>query len=171
MKNKEIWKDVVGYEGLYEVSNIGRVKSLNKNNYGLIMSQYITKKGYFRLQLTKEKRQKKHLVHRLVAEAFIPNPHNYPEVNHKDEDKLNNKVENLEWCTTHYNVNYGTSIKKRSKIQSKPIIQFTLDGEYIREFDSIASAEKLGFNSGGISMCCQGKYKHHKGYIWRYADD
>lgn len=105
----EIWKDVVGYEGLYQISNLGRVKSVRQNK---LMSLKRCQ-GYLRVGLRhRGKEQRSYFVHRLVAEAFIPNPHNYPQINHKDECRTNNNVENLEWCTAKYNCNYGTHTLK-----------------------------------------------------------
>ena len=112
---EEIWKPVVGYEGLYEVSNLGRVRSLDRydsrNHFrkGRIMKQSYCSKGYLTIDLCLNRKNKKCLVHRLIAQAFIPNPDNLPEINHKDEDKTNNSVENLEWCDRSYNNTYGTA--------------------------------------------------------------
>ena len=113
----EIWRDIPGYEGKYQVSNTGEVKSLNYNHTGEIklLKQGIKKKGYRQVNLYKNGKVKHHLVHRLVAIAFIPNPNNYKEVNHKDEDPSNNNVKNLEWCTREYNNNYGTRNKRTSE--------------------------------------------------------
>ena len=111
---EEIWKPVVGYEGLYEVSSYGRVRSLDRydsrNRFlkGRILRLNDDGKGYLRVQLSSNGKAKMYSVHRLVAIAFLPNPDNLPEVNHRDEDKINNSVENLEWCDGKYNVNYGT---------------------------------------------------------------
>ena len=112
MKNitEEIWKDIPGYEGLYQVSNFGRVKSLRK---AIIMSIRINKKGYSTIGLSKNGVFNRKSIHRLVAEAFIPNPDNLPQVNHKDEVKTNNCVENLEWCDNYYNLMYGTGNDRR----------------------------------------------------------
>lgn len=124
---KEIWKDVKNYEGLYQVSNLGNVKVLDrivnsaiKNNTkvkrkGRMLKQYI-KQGYPQVTLTLNNKRKYCNVHRLVAEAFIPNPNNLPQINHIDENKLNNNVDNLEWCTAKYNCNYGT---RNSRIYNK----------------------------------------------------
>ena len=106
----EEWKYIEGYEGLYQVSNYGRVRSLfyrKKNQVQLLKLRKVTK-GYLQVALWKNRKRKDFMVHKLVAEAFIPNPNNYPQINHKDEDKTNNCVENLEWCTNEYNHNYGT---------------------------------------------------------------
>ena len=118
---KEIWKDIKGYEGLYQVSSLGRIKSMERiarNNHRVrerILKTYIDKDGYIKCCLCKEGKRKPLMVHRLVAKAFIPNVNNYPVVNHKDEVKDNNIVDNLEWCTAKYNSNYGTSIKRMSE--------------------------------------------------------
>lgn len=118
----EIWKDIKGYEGLYQISNYGNVKSLerviedNKGSYikkEKILTPTINNRGYYHIGLRNNSKTKYYYVHRLVAEAFIPNPNNYPIINHKDEDKTNNKVDNLEWCTPKYNANYGTAIQRR----------------------------------------------------------
>lgn len=115
---QEIWKDVKGYEGLYQVSNLGRVKSLtgNKKNYGIYgkILKGINNRNYLRVSLSKNGKPKIISIHRLVAETFIPNPNNYPYINHKDENPSNNCVDNLEWCTPDYNTNYGSRNKKIS---------------------------------------------------------
>lgn len=128
---EEIWKDVKDYEGLYQVSNLGNIRSVDriinhqydintgiKNKtrtiYGKLLKLYIGKTGYFQVTLSSQKRKPKVVyIHRLVAQAFIPNPKNLPEVNHKDENKLNNKVENLEWCTRDYNAKYSAKLHPR----------------------------------------------------------
>ena len=113
---KEIWKDIKDYEGIYQISNIGRIKSLDRycNNRlikGKILSPHLAK-GYLKINLYKNGKSKHFAIHSLVAEAFIPNPNNYPEVNHKDENKENNNVDNLEWCDSKYNCNYGTRTER-----------------------------------------------------------
>ena len=117
----EIWRDVVGYEGFYEVSNLGRVKNVKSR---LILTPLNTK-GYEALTLCKEGKRKQLYIHRLVAMAFIPDPNNYPLINHKDEVTNNNVVENLEWCTQKYNMNYGTVINRLQNMFGKPVIQKT----------------------------------------------
>lgn len=122
---KESWRDVKNYEGLYQVSNTGKVKSLartykNRKCEEIIKSPSLASKGYYRLPLCKEGKIKYYYIHRLVAEAFIPNPNNYKMVNHKDENKLNNNANNLEWCTHTYNMNYGNiNIKRYLSIVSR----------------------------------------------------
>ena len=114
MNSEEIWKPVVGYEGLYEVSNTGQVRSLDKydsiNRFyeGRILKLFADRLGYLKVGLSSNGKTKKYLVHRLVAEAFIPNPNNFPIINHKDENPSNDNVDNLEWCNAKYNSNYGT---------------------------------------------------------------
>ena len=111
---EEIWKDIQGYEGLYRVSNLGRVKSFHKAKEH-ILSPGKDKDGYFQVQLYKNGINKMRKVHRLVAQAFISNPNNLPQINHKDENKQNNNVDNLEWCTNEYNHNYGTAVKRAAE--------------------------------------------------------
>lgn len=119
----EEWRDIDGYEDLYQVSNMGRVLSLKFNhteNNPKILKP-IELLGYLVVNLYKDGKMKSFKIHRLVAKAFIPNPDNLPEVNHKDENKFNNVVDNLEWCTTKYNINYGTAISRSSKTRSLPV--------------------------------------------------
>lgn len=164
----EIWKDIEGYEGLYQVSSEGRVKSLNYNRTGeeKIMKGTKNNKDYFTVSLCKEGKTKTFSIHRLVATAFLPNPNNLPQVNHRNEDKTDNRVENLEYCDSKYNNNYGT----RNERISKPILQFNLDGEFIKKWDGAREVEReLGFNHGDISTCCRGKIKTAYGFVWMYA--
>lgn len=168
---KEYWKPVVGYEGLYMVSNWGRVKSI-KFGKERILKQNI-RRGYYYVGLSKNGIVKNYYVHRLVAEAFIDNTNNYPCINHKDECKTNNNVINLEWCTYKYNSNYGTAIQRTSQKRingkcSKKVYQHTLDGQFVREWESIQECGRNGFNPACICMCCKGKQKTYKGYIWKY---
>ena len=111
---------------------------------------------------------KKFLIHRLVAEAFINNPDNLPCVNHKDENKHNNHVDNLEWCTNKYNLNYGSRNERIRNSLSKKVYQYTLDGEFVREWESTNECGRNGYNQGKIASCCRGEIKTHKGYRWSY---
>ena len=168
--NKEIWKDVVGYEGLYQVSNLGIVKSLFR--YKKILKPFEDNKGYLRVTLYKNNKSKSIKVHKLVAEAFIPNPNNYDCINHKDENKMNNRVENLEFCSFYYNLMYGTRVQRIAKKNNKPILQFDLEGNIIKEYESITQASKELNNSlNNISQCCLGRSRTSKGYIFRFKDD
>ena len=160
---KEIWKDCKGYEGKYQVSNLGRVWSIGSQKY--LKGSY-DKDGYIRVNLTaKNGKVKREYIHRLVAKAFIPNPNNYPQVNHKDENKQNNCVDNLEWCTAKYNSNHGTRNKRVSKANSIPVYCFELD----KTFYGTREAEReLGINHSSISKACKGKLKRAGGYLWEY---
>ena len=183
----EIWKDIEGYEGIYQVSNLGRVRSLDRTYIlkngrqqsakGCIMSQFDTKDGYKSVRLRTSESRKTFRVHRLVAMAFIENPHNLPIINHKDENKINNCVDNLEWCNQEYNVCYGSSLQRLSVTHknhpnlSKPIEQYTMDGLFIKSYPSAAEAERqTGIYAVNISMCCRGKYSQSGGYKWKYKE-
>lgn len=181
----EQWKTISGYEN-YQVSNYGRVKSL-KGKEERILKQGTTKNGYRIVGLYKDGKSKWFSVHRLVAMAFIDNSNNYPVVNHIDECRTNNHVENLEWCTVEYNSNYGTARERQSKAisgenhpmygkfgkdnpTSKQVIQLTLGGDYIKLWGGIREIERtLGYHSQSISKCCRGKQKTSNGYKWVYA--
>ena len=171
---EEIWKDIEGYEGLYQVSNIGRVKSLRKN---IILKSKIERNGYERVNLSVNNIHKDYSIHRMVANAFISNPDNLPQVNHKDENKTNNCVENLEWCDCKYNVNYGTGIRRCQLSNtngkcSKPVLQYTLDGTFIKEWKSTMDVQRnLGFAQSNISACCRNIRKTAYGYLWKYKKE
>ena len=175
----EIWRtaiyDDVVYEGLYQVSNLGNILSLNYRNTGRaeLMNPWEDKDGYLKIGLRKNKKTDFILVHRLVAQTFLPNPDNLPQVNHKDENKANNRVENLEWCTIEYNHNYGTINQRISKANtngklSKRVLQLSLTGELIREYPSARDCERNGFEHSGVIRCCNGKQKTHKGFKFMY---
>lgn len=182
---QEIWKNVVGYEGIYEVSNLGNVRSLDRtvpskyidvtaNIKGKQLKPIKNKYGYLRVNLCNDSGRKSKFVHRLVAMAFIENPNNFPQINHKDENKLNNSVENLEWCSAKYNCNYGShnllcSLHNRNK-KGKPVIGINTKGEIIT-FPSMREAERNGFNARGVWACCNGRQKTHKGYEWRVCNE
>ena len=169
---KEYWKPVVGYEGLYEVSNWGRVKSL-KFGKERILKQNQCMNGYYYVGLSKNGILKRYSVHRLVAEAFIPNLDNLPQVNHKDENKLNNVVSNLEWCTYKYNNCYGTRLERVRDKQingkkSKPVLQYDLEGNFIKEWKSTRECDRNGFRQSNVAACCRGELKTYKGSIWKF---
>lgn len=162
----EIWKDIVGFENLYKVSNLGNVKRCSS---GRILKQLNGMDGYKQVSLCKNGVPKTYLIHRLVSQAFIPNPNNLPCVNHKDENKTNNRVDNLEWCTVKYNINYGTSLKRRANTQSTPVLQYDKNGNLLNEYPSIIEgARKTGIYVGCICSVCRGKYKSAGGFIWKY---
>ena len=167
---KEIWKDIEGYEG-YQVSNMGRVRSFK---YGKvrILKPVANKNGYLKVQLYKNNSLKTIFIHRLVAMAFIPNPNNLPQVNHKDEDKTNNIVSNLEWCDAKYNSNYGTARKRMIEKIQKVVIQIDKNTNVIINiFPSLMEAKRqTGYNHGHICKCCKGKLKTTGGYKWSYKD-
>lgn len=183
----EVWRDVVGYEGLYQVSNLGRVKSnggiWKVGNTGGFRKERILKSflssGYRRVALTGKDNKLTYIgVHRLVAMAFIPNPENKPQVNHKDENKENNIVSNLEWCTCKENINWGTSLAKRAFHQretqsgKKTVYQYDKEYNLIAEYISChEAARQLGFDKTGIQHCCNGDFPTYKGYIWRYEKE
>lgn len=187
----EIWKDVVCYEGYYQVSNQGRVKRMpryitSKNGVtrfwkGKILKQTLNPDGYPMCILSKNGKSNLYGVHRLVAKSFIPNPEQLPVVNHKDEDKTNNNVENLEWCTVAYNNIYGKRIndvkesegfKTRHRKHRKPVEKYTIDGEFIKRFDSLKEAYESSpeYSKAGVAHCCSGRLKTYKGYIWKYVN-
>ena len=168
MKNKEIWKDIEGYEGLYAISSQGRCWSYKSR----IFLNPINNKGYLRVRLYKNKKYKQHYVHRLVAKTFIPNPNNYLEINHKNEIKTDNCVGNLEWCDRSYNVNYGNrNAKNRKTILnykafSKPIKCIETNVIY----PSMSEAtRKTNVNLSHICSVCKGKRKTTGGYHWEYV--
>ena len=161
----EIWKDVEGYEGLYQVSNLRQVKSLNYRRTGKerILRQYNNQYGYLYVDLCKDGEKKCCRIHRLVAQAFIPNLKNLPEVNHKDENSLNNCVNNLEWCTAQYNSTYGTRIERINKKLTKTVKCVETGALYT----SITEAhEKTGISACNISSCVNGKLKTARRYHW-----
>lgn len=179
---KEIWRAIKGYEDLYEVSNLGRVKSLSKfhctsknhSSLGYWSKEKILKpiknyRGALRVILVINGKKSAFYIHRLVAEAFIPNPDNLSQVNHKDENVKNNKVDNLEWCTAQYNSNYGNRNNKILKHIKKPILQYNLDGKFIKEYESITQANKeTHIPISSISACCVGQRKKTNGYIFKF---
>lgn len=167
---KEVWKDVLGYEGLYQVSNLGRIKSLPRHTTrGKIRKLIPQRSGYLMFPAWKNGKLKLLSVHRCVAKAFIPNPKNLPQVNHKDECKTNNCVSNLEWCSAKYNTNYGTGHMRATYSESKSVLQLTLDGELVKRWLSATEAGQHGFGEGNVANCCRGKLATAYGYKWQFA--
>ena len=197
MEDIEQWKTAVYdgeiYEGLYKVSNLGKILSLNYNHTGKpkLRKPAEDKDGYLKVGLSKNGETKWCLVHRLVAETFLPNPEGKPCINHKIQGKKGKKINmvffnedgtidkertTIEWVTYKENNDYGTHNEKISKAmtngkKSKPVLQFTLDGEFLREWPSTREIERqLGFDSSAVCRCCNGKQKTSYGYIWKYKE-
>lgn len=200
MKEKEIWRDIAGYEGKYQVSNLGNIKNLNYRRTGKErpLKPIVKVDGRLKVDLYKNGKQKEYLVHKLVANAFIPDKTNFKyvdekdklkyidnldnlEINHKDEHPKNNNVNNLEWCTRKYNNTYGTRCERAGKMiakanknhpnKSKKVLQYDLNGNLIKEWPSTREIERqLGFDSSHIAGCCRGERKTAYGFIWRYKE-
>lgn len=174
---KETWEPIKDYENLYEISNLGRVRSLlkwdlNKRKFQpsiRIMKLREDKDGYCIIDLHKNKKSKTFKVHRLVAQTYIPNVNNLPQINHKNEIKNDNRVENLEWCTNEYNAVYGTKVQRASEKHKKHILKYDLKGNFIKEYNSLkeASIDTNVFFTN-ISAVCRGKQKTAYGFIWKY---
>lgn len=179
---EENWKDIKGYEGLYQVSNFGRIKSINRTiNHnkgngnrilnGRILKCWYDKNNYARISLSKNGKVTKYLVHYITASTFIPNPDNKPCIDHIDTNPSNNNVENLRWCTQKENCNNPiTKIKMRKNSScSKPVLQFSKEGELIKKWDSTMDIQReLGISNTCISYCCTGKNKTARGFKWHY---
>lgn len=176
---QEKWKRIKGYEDAYEISSIGRIKSIdrlrkfgrsNVIKKGTFLQPQLDKNGYLKVVLHKNNQPKTYSIHRLVACNFIENKYNLPFVNHKDENKLNNNVDNLEWCDRKYNNNYGTRTLRASKKCRKQICQYDLEGNFIKKYDSVYQAKIENSKSSGthISEVCNGKRKTAYGYVWKY---
>ena len=177
----EQWKPVKGFEGLYEISNLGRVKSL-KYGKERIMKPGKNGNGYFQVALRRDGKEKRLLVHRLVAEAFIPNPEGFNQINHKDEVKINNCVENIEWASRSYNINFGSRNEKVSAaLINHPTLSKAVEASKYEDFSEIClrfastmEAGRNGYSSGHVSDCCRGCYcregnNKYRGLYWRYA--
>lgn len=180
---KEIWKNVIGYEGYYEVSNLGNIRSVErkvegKNNSvriisGKQMTPQLDLHGYWSILLCKNGKKKMHLLHRLVAEAFVPNPNGYKYVNHKDEHRTNAKAENLEWCTQQYNLTYNNIHLRRNLSNcSKKIVQLDRDFNIVYVWKSAMEAQRhTNIPNANIIACCKRKRYTAGKFIWRYYED
>ena len=190
----EIWRTAVYdgeiYEGLYQVSNLGRFKNLNYRNTGKaeLLNPGTNKDGYLQVCLSKNGEYKMCLFHRLIAETFLPNPDNLPQVNHKIDTKEGKKINmvifnedgtvnkertTIEWCTSKENNDYGTRNERVAKantngIRSKPVLQLSLTGDLIREWPSVGECGRNGFNKGAVAACCRGEKPQYKGFRWEY---
>ena len=173
----EEWRAIEGYEGLYEVSSLGRVRSIPhkfsfpNNKDGILACSMAS--GYKHVVLSKKGKSKGFLVHRLVASAFLIKPRGRKQVNHKDENKLNNAVSNLEWVTPRQNLEHSNVIKKlvkaAIKANEKPVLMFTKNGEFIREFKSATiAAQSIGSFQQNVSTCCRDWNKSTKGYKFKF---
>ena len=181
----EIWKDVVGYEGLYEISNLGNVRSVKRTRIihdkrgrdfeaplpeKLLSTISTDKTRYLGVMLYQNGEKKRYLIHRLVAEAFVPNPNGLKEVNHIDENTKNNKADNLEWVTHKQNMNHGTLPERRKhfRVATTPIIQYDINGEKIAEYNSIIEASQItGINKSSIESGLS-RNGYCRGYFWKY---
>lgn len=180
----EEWRDVVGYEGLYQVSNLGRVKMLEREvlaNKSIrqikahLIKQYFTSKKYLFVTLWSNNKSRQIMVHRLVLESFKGSPHTHQECNHINEKRDDNRIDNLEWATHIDNLNYGSRTEKHRAAMtnhpsmSKGVIQYDLSGNFICEYPSLREAARnLGFYMGNILECCKGRYKSTHGFIFKY---
>ena len=163
----EYWRPISGYEG-YEVSNLGRVRSLKFGKIRILKPSET--KGYFHVALFKDGIRKQFKVHRLVAMAFIPNPNNFPQINHRNEITTDNRVENLEWCNASYNSNFGSRIDRIKKKQEKTVYQYSIDGTLIKIWRSASEIQRsTGMSQSFITDTCNDKHKLAYGYIWSYT--
>ena len=169
--SNEIWVDVVGYEGSYSISNLGRVVSHHRGK-NRILKPCVNSGGYSYVDLCQDGIRKSVRVNVLVANHFLPKPYGVVEVNHKDENKLNNRVDNLEWCTRSYNMNYGTRTERQRAKISKSVIQFSKNGAFIFWYDSIHQASRMvGISAPQILRCCKNRIPYAGDFIWRYASE
>lgn len=180
---KEVWKDVHGFEEAYQVSNFGRIKrkertdSNNRTHKERIMSPSMYSNGYMNVELRMNNKKRRTSVHRLVAEAFIDNPLNLPQINHKDENKANNHVSNLEWCTAQYNIRYKDGVKRRRAtaiLNSNAVCKYGMEGEFIEKFECATDAAiSVNGSCTEILSCCHHRAHSlsYKGYMWRFLSE
>lgn len=175
-----MWEDVIGFEGLYQVSDQGEIRSIKRtkqNNRGFqevnerIRVLTPDRYGYLKVCLSKDGKHYVKSVHRLVAEAFIPNPNNLPEINHKNEDKQDNRVENLEWCTQAYNMSYGGYRNRQAISQGRAVIQFDGNKPIAEYYSTQEASRQTGIPQGNIYKACTGKRRIAGGYEWRFKDE
>lgn len=167
---KEVWKDIPGYEGKYKVSNTGKVKSFAKGKSGEILKTS-NPRGYQSVGLCDGHKKHTVKVHRLVASVFVPNPHNYKEINHKDENKDNNNADNLEWCTRAYNMSYGSARFRQGLSASRAVEQLTIEGIPIALYYSVSTAARINnIDSSSILKCCKHEREYVGGYKWRFQE-
>ena len=180
MKENEVWKDVVGYEGLYKVSDrgnvysVGRIDSRGYKCGGRVLKPIQNGSGYIKVNLYKNGIRKTKYIHRLVVEAFIPNPKKLPEVNHKDEHKTNNELSNLEWCDARHNSNHGTRTERVVEKTSKKVRAFNIKTGEVIEFNSTMEAGRKGYSQGNVAAASRGDYyggNLYKGHKWYYEED
>ena len=176
---REEWRPVKNYEGLYEVSNLGKVKRLERHItcsngtkrhlreklFSCKPNKYL---GYVNVVLTKKGIKTAHTIHRLVAELFVDNPNNFNVVNHLDEDRANNKAENLEWTTHAKNLSHNGAYQRGREKIKKRIYQYTLDGELVRTYSCAKKVLDYGFRPNAVAQVCGGHKKTHYGFIWKY---
>ena len=173
----EEWKDIPGYEGLYQASTFGRVRGLKRCVGGrmqraTILKQILHRDGYPKITLYKDHRSKHFQTHRIIAMTFIPNPDDLPQINHKDENKINNHVENLEWCTRSYNCKYGHRNDKSISRCSVKVAQLDLNGNYIAEYSSMREAGRItGVSDSKICEVCHGHRNTTGGYKWKIINN
>ena len=169
----ETWVDIPEYEGLYQVSNMGNVRSLNWNKTGQSRNLFLKPhtRGYLQVELRRNGKRRMYTVHKLVARCFVGGYKEGLVVNHLNEDKTDNRAENLEWCTTAQNINYSRKNKKHPALKLlTPIAQFTSEGTLICVWNSATEIKHtLGFSDWSIKECCKGKRKQAYGYMWQYA--
>ncbi|MFT3994747.1 MAG: NUMOD4 domain-containing protein [Dysgonomonas sp.] len=162
----EVWADIADFEGLYKISNKGRIKNTIRNNN---LKYFINKQGYVIVKLSKNGVRYSLRVHRLMAQSFIPNPNNYPIINHKDEDKSNYCLSNLEWCNHKYNNTYGSLPDRKSEWSKRPVIKLSKSGSIIREYESVNDAGiDNNVHPSNISNCLKERNKTSAGYRWKY---